>query len=335
LAGKHSETADWSPKAGTEGPQNPSLKNATLIYNPVAGVQPDGRSKKIQQAAAALRAAGIPVDLAATSRVGDATLLARQAVGSGSDLIVACGGDGTINEVINGMVPGKTPLAILPGGTANIAARELNIPGRIVKAARQIPRWSPHRIPLGCATWQCSGREQQRYFLSVAGIGFDASVIPRVHLDSKLRMGVLIYGWEAVRELLRYDFPAFRCSVDGHGYSATFAVLQHSLRYAGWLRLAPSHGLHSSGLGCCFFESSDRRRYLLYALSVLTHTHSLLPDVVQLADCRTVRAQAASPGASLAFELDGETVGELPATFEIVPEALTILAPRSVAAALA
>lgn len=100
------------------------MKTTTLIYNPVAGRHPVRRERQIRAAAEELRRAGIEVKLAATARPGDARDLARAATDDGTELVLVCGGDGTVNEVINGLVPGPTMLGILPGGTANIIGKE-------------------------------------------------------------------------------------------------------------------------------------------------------------------------------------------------------------------
>jgi len=302
------------------------LKNAVLISNPLAGIRSNRRARQIHEAVAALRSAGIAADFRATSCPGDGRQLAREAVKNGRDLVIVCGGDGTINEVINGMAPADIPLAILPGGTANIVAKELGLPGHIVKAARQLPSWRPCRIPLGRATWEESGSVRQRFFLAVAGVGFDARIISQLNMGAKLRLGVVAYGWEAVRQVFHYNFPSFQFSADGSRVSATFAVIQRSSRYAGWLKLARPHSIREPDFSCCLFEGSGPGRYFRYALGILTQTHQRLRDVRFLngssIHCRS--GQAADP---IFFEVDGELAGRIPATFEVVPDALTLLAP--------
>lgn len=263
-----------------------------------------------------------------TSNPGDGEQLAREAVKKECDIVIVCGGDGTINEVINGMAPCRVPLAILPGGTANIVAKELGLPGRIVAAARQLPSWRPCRIPLGRASWDEAGSARTRYFLAVAGIGFDAHIISQLNVAMKLRMGVVAYGWEALRQVFRYNFTRFQCAVNGSNVSATFAVIQRSRRYAGWLRLARSHSVRDLGFSCCFFEGSSPVRYFQYALGILTQTHHRLPDV-HLLSGSSIRCLSEQPGPAVYFEVDGEMAGRIPATFEAVPDALTILAPGS------
>jgi diacylglycerol kinase (ATP) len=304
------------------------LKNAVLVSNPLAGIRSARRSLQIHEAVAILRNAGIDAALRFTSEPSDGERLAREAVSKGCDLIIACGGDGTINEVINGMAPCRVPLAILPGGTANIIAKELGLPGRIVKAARQLPSWRPCRVPMGRATWGESGTMRQRYFLAVAGIGFDAHIISQLDVAMKLRVGVVAYVWEALRQVFRYGFPPFQCAVNGHSISATFAVVQRSSRYAGWLRLAQSHSIRDLDISCCLFEGSSPARYFRYALGVLTQTHDQFHDVHFLSG-PSVHFTSEQLEPAICFEVDGEMAGRIPVTFEVVPDALTVLAPDS------
>lgn len=303
------------------------MKNAILISNPLAGVRSTRRSHQVQEAVAALRSAGIAVDLRSTASPGDGRQLAREVAREGCDLVIVCGGDGTINEVVNGLAPGDVPLAILPGGTANIIAKELGLPGNIMKAARQLPSWRPCRVPLGRATWEEFGSTRQRLFIAVAGIGFDAHIISQLEMEKKLRMGVVAYIWEAVRQVFRYSFPAFQISMDGSTVSATFAVIQRSRRYAGWLKLALPHSIREPDFSCCMFEGSGPGRYFRYAVGILTQTHQRLPDVRFLNGSR-IQCKRELAGDPIFFEVDGELAGRIPVTFEAVPDALTLLAPE-------
>lgn len=277
----------------------------------------------MQEIAAILEARSFTAKLTPTARGGTATDLARAAVQAGDDLILVCGGDGTLNEVINGTTPASVPLAILPGGTGNIAAKELRLPHDPVRAARELVTWSPRRLALGLATGPSGTR---RYFFSVAGIGFDAYVVHRLSSSFKMWGGVAAYILEALRQVWRYSFPRFRCDADGKPSEATFAVIQRSRRYAGWLHLAPGANLLEPRLSLCRFKSAHRLRYFAYAAAVLGRQHLRLSDV-ELVEILKVECAASEPGARIHFELDGELAGELPATFEVVPDALTVLAP--------
>lgn len=302
-----------------------------MIYNPVAGRNPTHRERQMQEASAALKESGIAVTLARTAGPGSASELARRAVASGGDLVIACGGDGTIYEVINGLCPSHIPLGILPGGTANIIAKELGIPHHPVRAARQLSRWTPRRIALGRVTGSPISPSQgteavQKYFLSVAGVGFDAYVIHRLELQFKMSLGVAAYILEGARQLLRYRFHPLLCQVDGQKLAATFAIVQRTSRYAGWFRTAPGQSITNPRFGLSLFKSRNRLRYLLYGLAALVQRP--LHDVDQRQTCKAAFTPE-HPGARIYFELDGELAGTLPATFEVAPEALTLLMPEN------
>lgn len=300
--------------------------------------------------AAALQAGGLAVELARTSGPGTARQLAQAAATQGNRQVVVCGGDGTINEVINGIAPGPTPLGILPGGTANIIAKELGLAHDPVRAARELSYWSPRRIALGMASWtpKCTedahvgtpmnlpegaldtvGRDpvQRRYFLSVAGIGFDAYIVHQLSPALKISLGSVAYGLEALRQVVRYSFPFIICRVESRELRATFAVLHRTRRYAGWFHLAPSADVFDARFSLCAFKSHNRARYFLYAAAAVVRQHLRLVDV-ELVQGRQIMCTAAETGQPVYFQLDGEFVGEIPATFEIVPDALTLLVPQ-------
>jgi diacylglycerol kinase (ATP) len=310
-------------------------KTATLIYNPIAGRQPQLRQRQVQEATVALTDRGMTVKLAQTSGPGAAGPMAREAARGGDNLILVCGGDGTINEVVNGLAPGETTLGILPGGTANIIAKELNLPHDPVRAARQLRASSPRRIALGRVTWPAAAADsrqgpasQQRYFLSVSGVGFDAYVVYKLSAAFKRSLGVTAYVVEALRQVLRHSFPVFVCRAGGREFRATFATIQRTSLYAGWLRTAPGARFFEPQFHVCLFKSRNRARYLVYAAAVLARQHARLSDV-ELLEAGRISCAAADPEKRIRFELDGELAGELPATFEIVPNALTLLVPEA------
>jgi diacylglycerol kinase (ATP) len=310
-------------------PQGLPLKTATLIYNPVAGRDPAKREHQIREARDILARSGIDASLARTTEPGCATELARAAVASGNDLVVVCGGDGTINEVVNGISPGVVTLGILPGGTANIIARELSLPHNPVQAARELPLWKPRRIALGVAVGSCSAPAApptpvRRYFLSVAGIGYDAYVISRLAVDFKMSLGVVAYVLEGVKQVMRYSFPPVVCRTDGYQTRATFAVVQRTSRYAGWFRTAPRQSVIKPQFGVSLYKSQHRLRYFLYGAAILARQS--LPDIEQM-DVQKIEFAAETPGTRVYFELDGELAGILPATFEVAPDTLSLLMP--------
>ena len=201
-------------------------------------------------------------------------------------------------------------------------------------------KWRPRRIALGRVSWPATAdsansqtgsldpsNTEHRYFLSVAGVGFDAYVVYRLSLDFKMSLGVVAYGIEAVRQTLRHAFPPLTCRFDGQHLDGTFVVIQRTRRYAGWLHLAPVASLFDSNLSVCLFTSRSRWRYFAYVAAVVARMHPRLSDVTmvktQRIHCATVDAKD-----TIRFEVDGELAGRLPATFEVVPDALTLLVPE-------
>ena len=313
------------------------MKTSTLIYNPIAGRRPAQRAREIQRVAEILRRVGMDLELSPTVKPGAASELAEDAAKQDKDVVLVCGGDGTINEAINGLAGSRVSLGLLPGGTANILAREVGLPLDPVRAAADFVRWSPRRIPLGKATW-CppsvspnaptprNGRAS-RYFVTVAGIGYDAHVVYKLPFQVKMSWGVVGYIAEALRQAFRYPFQSFSCRMDdGPDRVATFAAAQRARNYGGWLHLTPAARFFDDRFNLCLFKSANRARYFLYAALVLARQHFLLPDV-ELVEARKLCCAAQVAGETIRFELDGELVGTLPATFEIVPDALTLLVP--------
>ncbi len=313
------------------------MKTSTLIYNPIAGRRPAQRAEEIRRIAEILRKAGMELEVSPTKKPGSASGLAKEAARQGKDVCLVCGGDGTINEVINGLAGSQVSLGLLPGGTANILAREIGLPLDPVRAAAELTRWSPRRVPLGKATWwpeaaSTNGAPAQkeqatRYFVTVAGIGYDAHVVYKLSLQMKSSWGVAGYVVEALRQAFRYPFQGFSCRMDdGPGRIATFAAAQRAGNYGGWLHLTPDARFFDDQFNLCLFRSHSRARYFLYAALVLARQHFLLGDV-ELVKGHKLCCAAQVAGETIRFELDGELVGTLPATFEIVPDALILLVP--------
>jgi diacylglycerol kinase (ATP) len=258
-----------------------------------------------------------------------ATEMARAAAVAGNDLVIVCGGDGTINEVVNGISPGAVTLGILPGGTANIIAKELRLPHDPVQAARELTSWRPRRIALGLVTGSpvapsTSPAEIRRYFLSVAGVGYDAYVIRRLTFDFKMSLGVVAYVLEGVKQVMRYSFPPVVCHTDGREIRATFAVVQRTSRYAGWFRTAPRQSVIKPQFGVSLYKSRRRLRYFLYGAAIVAQR--TLPDIEQM-EVQKIEFSAETPGTPIYFELDGELAGILPARFEVAPDMLSLLMP--------
>src|SRR6202521_3141562 len=148
--------------------------------------------RKLDKARRIFRNAGIETELHNTTAAGEATAMARRAVNESRQLVIVCGGDGTVNEVVNGLACSQVALALLPAGTANVLAKELSLPRNLPRAAERILDAPYRRIALALATPEKSSREP-RYFLSVAGAGADGGLVHAVHPAFKRQAGIFAY----------------------------------------------------------------------------------------------------------------------------------------------
>ena len=298
------------------------MRKVSLIYNPTAG-RLRRRPEEVERLAAALRARGLEVEADATTGPGDATRLSARAVEAGADCVVACGGDGTTNEVAQPLVGTETLLAVWPCGTANVLAKDLRLPRRPEALAELIARESARRISVGRAFKLENG--WGRYFLLMAGIGIDATIIRSVDLELKRRSGFGAYWAAGLNFLTRLPLTPFSLALNGDRHEGTFASIANSPRYGGWFRIAPQARIDDDHLDVCLFNSRSRVVYLCYALLSLVGGHTRSPDVLY----RTAREARANSNDAALVQLDGEFVGHLPMRFECVPRALRVVAPAA------
>ncbi len=238
----------------------PNSKSSVLIYNPKTGRYANQRLPAIESVCAHLHDRGLEVELLLTSGAGDATRLAAKAAQSGAQNLIIAGGDGTINEALQGFVGTDLRLAILPRGTANVLARELELPLDIMKAADLILRGRTRRIHVGCAIDETSGTK--RYFFLMAGIGLDASVVRRVHPGLKKHFGKAAFWLSGLSHLAHWQPLPFNVRVNGQDYPATFAAIGKAASYGGDLAVTPRAQLERPDFEICLIESRSRLRYL-------------------------------------------------------------------------
>lgn len=293
-----------------------------VIYNPTAG---GSRRRRFEAVLAQLADFGCPMDVRPTSGPGDAGQFATEADAGEHDLVVAAGGDGTINEVVNGLVglagrQAHPPLAILPLGTANVLAAELGLkiaPGQI---AETIARGAVQTVSLG----QARGADgEARIFSLMAGAGFDARVVEGVDLRLKRALGKVAYVLESVHQMCRPKPRALQVTVDGREYEAASVVVSNARFYAGRFLLAPEARLDQPQLHACLFRDGDALNTVRYALAL---QRGRLPvsrgfKIVTGKDIR-VEGDAGSP-----LQADGDVVGRLPVSIRSLPDALRLVVP--------
>ncbi|MFL6352819.1 MAG: diacylglycerol/lipid kinase family protein [Bryobacteraceae bacterium] len=296
-------------------------KRAAVIYNPIArGLA--RRQHLLQRSIALLARQGTEANLIATTGPGSASAQARRAIESGCDLIIVAGGDGTINETANGMLHSSVPLAILPGGTANVLAREIGLPLHLERAAAEIPKLRSCPIAAGAIRGTSSG---DRCFLCMAGAGLDADIVYRLNLDLKAAAGKLAYYIAGFGHLFR-SVPEFEVIVDGKRFEASFALMSRVRNYGGDLEIARRASLLRDDFEVVLFRGTLSMRYLPYLAGVILRTAHRMKGCTMLR-ARSVTCQEPS-GRQVFVQIDGELAGKLPVTTEIIPDALSLLLPE-------
>src|SRR5713226_2791128 len=304
------------------------LRNALLIHNPNAGNGGTGRRRTLDAARHIFAAGGIETELAETTGPGHATEIAHRAAFEGRGLVIACGGDGTLNEVVNGLAAQqnghRVPLALLPGGTANILAKELDLPWDIPSAAEKLVRGTVKEIALGLAT-PLEHPEKKKYFLSVGGAGPDGMIVYSLDLDLKARLGILAYWWQGVREVFRYTFPHFRIVIGDQKLDASLAIIGRTKNYGGPFKITTGANLFEDQFEVMALTTRSGLRYLSY-LPTLWMGNLRGTEGVHFHKSDTVICEPLDKN-PLYAQVDGELLARLPVQFKIVPRALKLLVP--------
>ncbi len=296
-------------------------RNITLISNPNAGRGGRRRAAEVERFCALLRQRGIEVETLTTNAPGDATRLAAASVREGVGEVIVSGGDGTINEALQGLVGGRVRLGIWPAGTANVLARELRLPFDAQGAADVIARGRTRRIYAGAATEEASGA--RRFFFLMAGVGLDASVVERVRPRLKRRVGEGAFWVSGLGHLVRWRPVPFSVEIEGETYPATFAAFGRAPHYGGDISVTPGARLDEPEFEICIVNSHSRLRFL----QLLAHGLRREGLRRELPGVRYVRATRARATGEARMQVDGELTGRLPVTFEIAPEAVEVIAP--------
>jgi diacylglycerol kinase (ATP) len=309
--------------------------DALIIHNPASGRRRHHRFVEVEEAARILKRAGITTELAPTAGRATATAIAHEAVEQGRGLVIACGGDGTINEIVNGLAGSQVPMALLPAGTANILAKELGIPWDIPAAARLIPGGIRRRVALGMVTPVSDAGQPNlgragRYFLCVGGAGPDGAMVYSIGEEMKQKAGILAYWAEGVRQLFRYDFPEIRISSNGENRKGTIIVVGRTANYGGPFKITTGASLFEDSFELLVNTTRSRLRYLA-CLPALWLGRLRNMDGIYAWKAREVTCWPAN-GRKVYAQVDGEAAGKLPLHFSIVPDALTLVVPNKTSA---
>ena len=267
---------------------------------------------------------GHGVQSLSTTGPGSASELARWCLDQGADVILVAGGDGTINEVANGMVYSKVPLGVLPGGTANVFASEIGLGGNMLAAAGQLSAWIPECVSVGVHR---NGVERpHRFFLLMCGAGLDAHIVYHLSAPIKALFGKISY-WIGGFSQLGRRLPEFEVEADGKVYRTSFALASRVRNYGGDLDIAPSISLLDDEFEIVLFSGSNALRYLAYMLGIVLDRVPTTPGITVIRS-RGVKITGNGPK-RVYTQIDGEYAGTLPISLEIVPRALTLLLPQS------
>jgi len=291
-------------------------RQPVLIYNPYAG-KIRRNPGTLQRTTAALARANVNPRVVATDAAGHATLLARLAAEQGADLVLVLGGDGTVNEVVNGLAYSDVALGVLPAGTANVLAMELGLGSHLDRATARLALSSPRRIALGRLI---SADGASRYFLCMAGAGLDAKIVHQVDSALKDRAGKLAY-WAAGMAQFPQRLESLDVRVQGQTHSCGFFLASRVRNYGGDMEIASGSSLRRADFEVVLFEGSNPLRYAGYMLGVLFRRVQKMKGVL------TVPAHCAEILSATHLQIDGEYAGFQTARLEIATDALTLLMP--------
>ena len=316
-------------------PDRELMRKAMLLYNPLSGRR---RQADVEAVLSILRSARVDASSAPTRAASDATDQVRQAIVEGCDTIFACGGDGTIHDVLQGLVGTDAALGIIPLGTANSLAHDLRMPLSAQGAARAALTAKPRRIAVGRIAYQdFAGSQATRYFTVLVGIGMDAHLFHTLDPMTKRRLGMAAYCAKATRLWLTHKMKNFTVEIGEAGQARPAEVSQLLAvridNFGGVLRqLAPGASLERNDLRLVLFHTRSRLAYLRYVLRGLFATNWKIPGIELLHSTSAVCRDLAPSGGSgthprILVQADGERLGTLPAEISVVRDAVTLLAP--------
>jgi diacylglycerol kinase family enzyme len=311
--------------------EDPPLKRRMLlIVNPYASTV----SERLSRLVVSALESRFEVQPVRTEAPGHATVLSRMAARQGFDLVVAFGGDGTINEAANGLLGAPTPLCCLPGGSANVFGKMLGVPGDLVDATEHLlaladDGWHPHKVSLGVVNGRC--------FTFSSGLGLDASVVERVDANPglKARFGPYYYAWIALTTFLRRYLatpPRLEVHAGGRKLAGVTAIMQNGSRFSYFqdrpIDIAEGATLESDALAGAVLHRATPLGMSFIGWRALSRRARVLGhrQVTSLPEVRELRVRTAD-GRPLPLQVDGDYLGEVAeAHYSVLPGALNVVA---------
>ncbi len=284
-----------------------------LIANPTSG---GNALPQINQAMTFLTRSGAEVDLLLTTKRGDARAAAVAALDQDYDRIVVAGGDGTLNEVVNGVTPAEIPVGFIPLGTVNVFALEAGIPFAVEDAC--------HLAVTGQAQRICLGRINGEAFLLMASAGWDAEAVARLRPWVKKVFGRAAYGVSAIEALLRRSPPSLELLLpDGQRLKGYGVVISNCRFYGGRYQVTPKASMFSDTLELCLLQRRGRWAILRFAVGMGLGRTQCSP-----ANSFYTISRTKVTGKDVYVQVDGDAWGQLPIEVEALPRALSMILPE-------
>ncbi len=286
------------------------MNKTLVILNPAA------RSDKASRLRERIAALSGGASMRLTSEAGDAREIAAEAVREGFEVVIAAGGDGTLNEVVNGIGGSSVRLGILPVGTMNVFATELGIPqGNLERAWSVIEQGKVVEVDLPKAN--------DTHFIQLAGVGLDAEVVRKTTADSKRALGPLSYLLTLVQVAAHKPSRVMLEAEGGRISEGSFALIGNGRLYGGPFPVFKRASLFDGLLDVLVFQNQSHWDVVRYFQAIAFGTHPQLPDVEYF---QTSTLRVTSSG-DVPVELDGEVAGMLPCLFSVSSQKLRVLAP--------
>ena len=298
-------------------------KKALVVLNPVAGNRDQTLSDLVLQKLSSL---GWEICIRETSGIGDAEIIASKISGGNFafDLIIVSGGDGTINEVVNGLFGGgrlDIPIGVIPAGTVNLLASELGLKNSVPSIVDALLGETKRSISLG----EVIGRDGERVFLMTAGVGFDANAISRLSMSIKKLHGKTAYALAGLMEYLLGSFPKYKVILGGKEYTVGSVLLANGKYYGGRMVWAPKAEVGEPGLQIGLFRTLGRLTLPIYVLGIMFGFLSKLKGFhVVDADEIIVEGPRGRP-----VQIDGDLLARLPVRIRVARDKVNIYAAHS------
>ena len=284
-----------------------------VIYNPVAGPRVVNRLERVRSY---LSGRGLPFRIRETAAPGDAVMMARESAHEGADAVVAVGGDGTMNEVADGLAGSATRLAFVPHGTGNVFAREFSLPESVEGCLDLLSTGKTISVRMAKAN--------DRRFVLLASAGFDAEVVERMNSRQKNLLGIAAYVFCGARHILRSQPALWLEFPDRARIEAQAVIVARGKKYGGNVTIAPDGDIAGKTLQVIALLRKGRWSIAKFALDVLRGKHTSSRHVL-IRESPSLFVRCAIPSAC---QVDGEYLGPLPVRFTVTDDLLRVVVPK-------